>query len=346
MKKQSLLAAVAALALPLMVACNPGNNPDAPKTADQEFEEWIEQGSENEVTVSEKNLCGIWQLTQSFTTDSAMNYSGGTAYKDGIENHYLEIKDDHTFVDHFYSEWDGSVKWNGTWDLVGKQVSFVYDEDPYEQRSSLPREKTDYKVYRPEPEELALTYTSESGEKEVTFFIFNRLYQLPAIPAPLAESLVATPWKILSDTMYLDKYEWVTMEERHFGGTIFKPVKVGKTDMLPRNALITFASDSTIKIVAANGDVIAEEKWSSRGNLPSMDFAGWAPVLRIYIQDAEGVWSEDEEVIPGMPNNLYFWVDKSDNKKAVLYYEESLPEKEQTAEITARSWVYHLEEVK
>ena len=356
MKQLSKFAALAALVLPLMVACNPKNDPDAPKNPQDEFKEWIDKGSENEVTVSEKNLCGIWQLVRHYSADAEQNYINSQNFDVG---NYLEIINDNTFVDHVCDiKMTNSSNMYGTWDLVGKQASFKYKEDNVLAggfHPTLEEAVNPYMVFRCEPEELALSYTSQgnlhgkNGSDSTgiitTFIVFKRLYELPKIPTPLNEVIIGTPWKVLSDTMYLGKY--VTMQTDGFYGDVFQPVKVEQVNMLPKDAVITFAADSTVEVKAANGDVIGKGRYDNRGTsevpslLPETHMELW-----IDIQDEDGnggYFYGDQDIIPGLPKSLHIFIDPSNDNRVVMHFEEQLPESEVQGELTTRGWVYHLE---
>ena len=357
MKKFFKFAALAALILPLMVACKTKNGPDDPKQPDEEFQEWIEEGSENEVTVSEKNICGIWKLCQKYTADADLNYLDGQNVDDPNNIHCLEIKEDNTFIDYFYNSDLGTSKGYGTWNLTGKQFSYEYTVSP--ESGSLKSVKNGkYMVFRCEPEELALSYSEttqriwNNGKDSIgtitNFYIFKRLYELPEMPKPLAEVIVANPWKVLSDTMCLGKY--VHTETESFFGDLYQPVKVEQTNMIPANAVITFAPDSTLEIKAANGDIIGKGRYDIRGISPrSYRSTESHPEMWIEIQDENGMGNyfyNGQEIIPGLPNTLYIFVDPSNENRIIAHEEQELPANEQKDGLTLRGWVYHLEAVK
>ena len=358
MKKIFKIAALAALILPLFVACKSKNNPDDPgqwKDTEEKFNEWIEESSKNEIPVSEKNLCGIWKLCQTYTADAELNYMDGQNVDDPNNMHLLEIKNDNTFIDYFYNTDLGTSKSYGIWDLAGKQFSFEYTVSP-EQGSLGGKSKGAFMVFRCEPEELALSYSEtiqriwnngKDSTGTITYFsIFKRLYELPEMPKPLEEVIVANPWKVLSDTMYFGKYVHVENASNGFGGDVYQSVKVEQTNMIPANAVITFAPDSILEIKDANGDMIAKAMWEPRGHWWVTKFPGVSiRTLSIQFNDENGAWHE-EDIIPGMPNNLEFYIDPSNDKRAVLIKEQALPESEQKDGLVARSWIYHLEVAK
>lgn len=359
MKKFFKFAALAALILPLMVACKTKNGPDDPKQPDEEFQEWIEEGSENEVTVSEKNLCGIWTISQTFKADSENNYLSSQLYGDPNNIHCLEIKDDNTFVDYFYNSDEGTNKAKGTWNLTGKQVTFDIEANLSDCCLPLWKQKK-YMVFRCEPEELALSYSVEEPFQTRTgkdtmgiivhYFVFKRLYELPEMPKPLEEVIVANQWKVLSDTMYLGKSVHVEDESTGFGGDLYQPVKVEQTNMLPQNAVITFAPDSTLEIKAANGDIIGKGRYDNRGRYRGYFLSTEShPELWVEIQDEDGngdFFYNGKEIIPGLPNTLYIFVDPSNENRIIAHEEQELPANEQKDGLTLRGWVYHLEAVK
>ena len=346
------------LSMAVITSCkskNEPNNPDTPQQPDEAFNEWIEEGSKDEIPVSEQNLCGIWQLTRTAEADGELNYLNGMAYDyDGSELHFLEIKNDHSFIDYRLFE-EATTKKDGTWEITGKQMSFDIKVDP--NNCSLPMWKqTKYMVYRCEAEELALTCSEKGHLKTVSrqdsigeitsFFIFKRLYELPELPVPLAEVIAATPWKVLSDTMYLGKYVYVSNESNGFGGDIYQPVKLEQTNMIPQNAVITFAPDLTLEIKEANGDVIAKATWEPRGLESLAEFPGVTrKVFTVHIKDENGAWHE-EDIIPGMPNSMYFYMDSSNDKRAVLTEMRPLSANETQGELSVRSWIYHIEAIK
>ena len=358
MKKLFKFAALAALVLPLMVACKPKNNPDDPdsyKQPNEEFQDWIEEGSQNEIPVSEKNLCGIWKLCQTYTADADLNYQDGQNVDDPNNMHCLEIKEDNTFIDYFYNSELGTSKSYGIWDLAGKQFSFEYTVYP-ESGSLRGLQKGKFMVFRCEPEELALSYSEtiqriwnngKDSTGTITYFsIFKRLYELPQLPKTLAEVIAANQWKVLSDTMSLGKYVFVENESTNFAGDVYQPVKVEQTNMIPANAVITFAPDSTLEIKDANGDMIAKAMWEPRGYWWVTEFPGAnIRTLSIRINEENEVPLESQ-IIPGMPNNLEFYIDPSNDKRAALYEVESLSESEQKDGLTVRNWIYHLEMAK
>lgn len=361
MKKFFKFAALAALVLPLVVACKPKNDPDAPKDPDEEYQEWLDKGSENEVTVSEKNLCGIWQLFRTYAADSEQNYVGSQNYDEG---NYLELSEDHTFVDYIRNVNSGnSAILQGTWDLLGKKVTIKYNADnvlPGGERSTLEEAFSgrinDYMVFRCEPEELALSFTSQghlytkdwkdSIGTITTFILFKRLYELPNIPKPLDKVVIGTPWKVLSDTMYLGKYNWV--QDNSFMGSVYQPVKVEQTDMLPQNAVITFAPDSTVEVKAANGDLIGKA-WYQIRSINPRSYLSTESHLEMWIdlEDENGGRPFDgSELIPGLPNSLNIFIDPSNAKRIIMHEEQPLPESEQKDGLTLRGWIYHLEAAK
>jgi len=359
MKKIFKFAALAAFILPLMVACKTKNGPDDPKQPDEEFQEWIEEGSENEVTVSEKNICGIWKLCQKYTADADLNYLDGQNVDDPYDNiHCLEIKEDNTFIDYFYNSGLGTSNGYGTWNLTGKQFSYEYTVYP-ESGSLKSVLNGKYMVFRCEPEELALSY-SETTQRiwnngkdsigTITYFsIFKRLYELPELPKPLAEVIVANPWKVLSDTMYLGKTVWVETES--FMGDVYQPVKVEQTNMIPVNAVFTFAADSTMEIKDANGDIIGKGRYDIRRIGSSIYLSTDESHVEMWIdiqdEDGYGDFSHNgKEIIPGLPNTLNIFVDPSNENRIIVHEEQELPANEQKDGLTLRGWVYHLEAIK
>lgn len=329
MKKTFQFALVALLALPLMFACNPKNDPDSPDNpvnqpgTEEWFEKWTEGDKEDKVDIKEESLIGIWQIAAfAYTHEDSVAPLGGNQYiNDTYHAYYLEFKQDKSYV---YYEYDNGtlLKNEGTWTLDKKKLTFL----PSTHNSGFFAPDGEYKIYLLEEERLVLSIPDLHNDEITDYYIYTRVKELPELPLTIDEQLTQNRWKVVSDSVFKYSYE---------EGVI----KVYQEELLQKNSVMVFNADSNVYVLDPNGKIIGSAKWAPR-QIFDKD-------MYLDILTSEGKWPEDREkdLIPGLHNELEFFPMREDG--AVFEHMQTLSGEEAPGGgYRFKIWRYHVEAVK
>ena len=336
MKKVLNFALVALLALPLMMSCKPKNDPDNPDNPENHagteewFEKWTEGNAEDKVPIKEENLHGIWAMAARATIHKdSVAPLGGIDYSNVTDmGYFVEIRKDETCTLYQFEE-NGLVKDECKWSLDTKSGEILFYDNMTWSTTWALLDGT-YAVELLEEKRLVLSQPRWDNPKEKEYLIYLRIDKLPELPKTNTEILVGNSWKVVSDSVYTFKY--VDGKE----GFIVEEVVEVKTVNQFKDVVLTFKANGGLYAEDANGNLIKHCKYSVRQD------TGINLLVDILTEDGQMAEKEEEDlIIPGLRNFLYFFPIRQDEKIAKLEYTSNTGQ-----DYIFIAWRYHLEAVK
>lgn len=189
MKKIFKFAALAALILPLVVACkkNGQNEPTSPENPNsyETMQDWLDYWSTpnetDEVALTAENMVGIWEIVGKVeeTTTGELNTISIPTVNNCKNFEYLHLKPDFAFIRYFFYDKSGggaeelvTEKEEGTWNVSGKELNFIISNDTSTNTIQLL-----------DKDRLVVTYPidawSGNGTKSTCHAIYKRIESLP-----------------------------------------------------------------------------------------------------------------------------------------------------------------------
>lgn len=245
MKKLFYWAAMTAMVLPMMVACNPNktNDPDHPEfgSSKEWADYWLEPKAGEGVDITIQNLLGNWNLEAT----AVLNNSTGAVIKWNLvyslldHAEYLELTDNK----YLYYAVDSVLAAESRLNPKGpektipvksavKEHDWVLDGKTISLKDAEGKKISEYAVYVLEKNRLVLTSPAAAGE--TGYWTFTRIVETPKIPS-LLKSLTGNSWRITKDSIIIANGPVVgtTDTSIHIIGT--------KADILPADMFMTFS---------------------------------------------------------------------------------------------------------
>ena len=267
MRKLFRLTALAALALPLMVACK-NNDPEEDYIQEQmeELEDIINTTEEEQLEITKENITGIWEYAGYAWGTSATNLNTIVPKGDDDDDEYYTLHPNNSyeknwvrkehqacFMDQCYpTDMKFLITSDGTWKLSDNKLQLSGEElNNYEIIHTLTKENLVISVSSPNP--------NGDGTEITSFNIYKRITEMPELPNSLDEYLMRYNWVLESDSVI---YKHIILDE--YNGVVSTDVIDTKVNQLKQNLIWQFTKSGEERVFTetdADGNILLNSTW-------------------------------------------------------------------------------------
>lgn len=331
MKKFLYFALMAMLAMPLMVSCEKEYDPRDPKSkfdsedprshsgSQEWFDNWTKGNKEDALVITAENLIGNWDLIIfTMKANDSLVPINAYVYEEGSSDHeYMELQQSKEYVMHRMDNGTQIVT-KGKWEVQNNKLIFSNDRGEV----AIPRSNgEELKIIVLEEDRLVLkcayNQMGDNNDDELyCYFVYKRIGSIPELPKPTVEHLIASSWKVLSDTItYYEVHghynsEHVFIEDTDANGHTQEKITEQKINTY-KDAVIRFYEDGAFRIKDASGKTLGEAQWELQQDLGN----GWI-LLSFHEIDDEGYYHNID--ILGFSSGITFHYDAALAPKAVM----------------------------
>ena len=267
MRKLFRLTALAALALPLMVACK-NNDPEEDYIQEQmeELEDIINTTEEEQLEITRENITGIWEYAGYAWGTSATNLNTIVPKGDDDDDEYYTLHPNNSYesnrvrkehyaclMDQCYpTDMKFLITSDGTWKLSDNKLQLSGEElNNYEIIHTLTKENLVISVSSPNP--------NGDGTEITSFNIYKRITEMPELPNSLDEYLMRYNWVLESDSVI---YKHIILDE--YNGVVSTDVIDTKVNQLKQNLIWQFTKSGEERVFTetdADGNILLNSTW-------------------------------------------------------------------------------------
>ena len=192
MKKSFQFIALAAIVLPLLIACNKKStnepeNPNSFDSMDEWFDYWTTGDKKDALEVNAENMVGTWERVGEVevTKSGEINHTLIPSVMGYRDDKYLQLQASRKFAVYFVHDKeygnsekkeDVTEKKEGTWKVSNKQILYTYANSDEAKET----------VYLLESDRLVVTVPGQAwrgdGTTSTYYTIYSRINALPEIP--------------------------------------------------------------------------------------------------------------------------------------------------------------------